>query len=207
MAAEAKQTTFKQAAQRWHEAHQSGWTNAAYAAEVLSSLERYAFPIIGNVDVGAIDRDAVLRVLEQKLRGEDGTFWTVHSQTADRTRNRIEKTLDFAVMRGWRGGDNPARWKGYLSQALPAPRKLAPVQHLDAMAYGELPKLMAALAADQTVAAQAARFVHHDGGKARRSHQGNLGQRDRSRRGRVDDSGIADEGKARASRPALGNGD
>jgi integrase len=159
MAAEAKQTTFRQAAQRWHEAHQSNWTNADYAAEVLSSLERYAFPIIGNLDVGAIDRDAVLRVLEQKLPGEDGTFWTVHSQTADRTRNRIEKTLDFAVMRGWRGGDNPARWKGYLSQALPAPRKLAPVKHMRAAHYSELPAVMAALAADQTVAAQAARFV------------------------------------------------
>jgi integrase len=157
--AEAKRVTFKQAATRWYEAHQSKWTNAAYATEVLASLERYAFDHIGKLDVSAIDRDAVLRVLEQKLPGEDGTFWTVRSQTADRTRNRVEKVLDFATVRGWRSGDNPARWKSFLDQVLPAPRALAPVKHLAATPYDQLPRVMAAMAADGTVAAKAARFT------------------------------------------------
>jgi integrase len=158
LAAEAKQVTFKQAAQRYHEAHQSSWTNAVYAGEVLSSLERWTYPVIGNLDVGAIGKDNVLHVLEQKCEGD--TFWHKYTVTADRVRNRIEKVLDFAAVRGWRSaGDNPARWKGHLSQALPAPRKLAPVKNMAAVSYADVPKLMAALAADPAVAAQAARFI------------------------------------------------
>jgi integrase len=155
--AEAKRVTFRQACLRYHEAHQSSWTNAAYANEVLSSLERYAFPLLANMDIAAVDRDSILRVLEQPVEGT--TFWLKRPQTADRTRNRIEWVIDFSTVRGWRAGDNPARWKNYLDQVLPAPRKLSPVKHLAALPYDQMPGLMTRLAADPTVAAVAARFT------------------------------------------------
>jgi integrase len=157
IAAEAKQVTFKQAAVRYHEAHEKGWS-AHHANEFLSSLERWAYPHIGSLDVAAVDKDAVLRVLEQQTR-EGGTFWVKRVVTADRVRNRIERVLDYATVRAWRSGDNCARWRSYLENVLPAPRKVASVKHLDAVPYGEVPQLMAKLAADESVTGKALCFV------------------------------------------------
>src|SRR5271167_3821249 len=50
----------------------------------------------------------------------------------DRVRNRIESVLDWATVRGHRQGDNPARWKGHLSEVLAAPSKIAKPQNLAA---------------------------------------------------------------------------
>jgi integrase len=157
IAAEAKQVTFKQAAERYHEAHEKSWS-AHYANEFLSSLERWAYAHIGSLDVAAIDKDRVLHVLEQQTR-EGGSFWHQRVVTADRVRNRIERVIDFATVRGWRSGDNPARWRGYLQQALPAPRKVASITHLAALPYAQVPALMATLAADETVDSKALRFT------------------------------------------------
>jgi integrase-like protein len=54
----------------------------------------------------------VLKVLEQPLRTGGGSFWVKRAVTADRAMNRIERVLDFAAVRGFRTGDNPARWRG-----------------------------------------------------------------------------------------------
>src|SRR6516225_6966225 len=42
IAAEAKQVSFRQAAERYHEAHEKSWTRH-YANEFLSSLQRWAY--------------------------------------------------------------------------------------------------------------------------------------------------------------------
>jgi integrase len=163
--AEATRLTFKQAAERCHEALAPGWSNAEHAHEFISSLRRWTFPLIGSLDIAAVGKDEVLRVLEQKLisrmSNDAGTFWTKRSQTADRTRNRIERVLDWAEARGFRpaGTPNPARWKGFLDQLLAKPRKIAPVKNMAAVPYDELPNVMAALAVDQNVAAQCLRFI------------------------------------------------
>ena len=49
--------------------------------------------------------------------------------------------------------------EGFLDQLLAAPRKIAPVKNMAAVPYPEVPAVMAALAADQNVAAQALRFI------------------------------------------------
>jgi integrase len=74
-------------------------------------------------------------------------------------RERIQRVIDFATVRGWRTGDNPARWKSFLDQVLAAPRSIRPVQNMRAVPYAEVPAVMAALAADQNVAAQCLRFI------------------------------------------------
>jgi integrase len=159
--AEAKRLTFKQAAERYHEAHAPSWTNAHHANEFLSSLERWAYPHIASLDIGAVDKDSILRVLEQQLPREGGTFWNKRAITADRTRSRIERVLDWAEARGFRpaGTPNPARWKGFLDQLLAKPRKIAPVRHMPALGFDQVPGLMAVLAADQSPASAALRFI------------------------------------------------
>ena len=39
--------------------------------------------------------------------------------TAGRVRGRVEQVLGWCTVRGHRSGDNPARWRGHLDQALP----------------------------------------------------------------------------------------
>jgi integrase len=55
-------------------------------------------------------------------------------------RLRLERTLDFARARGWRSGENPARWRGHLRDLLP--KRTDQRQHFKAVPFDELPKLM-----------------------------------------------------------------
>ena len=74
--------TFAEAAQRYFDQHEKKWTSASHRDQFLSSLRNYAFPIIGDMDVAAIQLADILRVIEP--------HWTTKSVTADRVRNRIE---------------------------------------------------------------------------------------------------------------------
>jgi integrase len=163
---EAKRHTFRETAVLCHKALEPGWSSDHHAAEFINSLERYAFPIIGPADIAAIGKHDVLRVLEQKLptriKGATGdVFWNARPVTADRVRSRIERVLSFAEARDWRpeGTPNPARWRGFLDTILAKPRSIRPVKPMRAVPYSEVPAVMAALAADPDVAAQALRLV------------------------------------------------
>ena len=60
--------------------------------------------------VDEIDTEAVLKVLQP--------IWERLPETAKRLRGRIEKVLDAAAVRGFRTGENPARWRGHLQSLL-----------------------------------------------------------------------------------------
>ena len=99
--------------------------------------------------VDEIGTDAVLAVLKP--------MWTAKPETASRLRGRIEAVLDAAKAQGYRSEENPASWRGHLSHLLPKRPKLTRGHHA-AMAYGDVPTLMATLRADDTVAARALEF-------------------------------------------------
>ena len=86
-AAFAKKLTFKDACTKYAAQHDVEWTSAKHAAEYLDSLRRYAWPIIGAMDVSEITVPDVLRVLEQQVTGTKrypgGVFWRVRTRTAD----------------------------------------------------------------------------------------------------------------------------
>ena len=123
----------------------------------------FAFPVIGNLSVAAIDTGLVLKVLEQKVDAERGypagPLWQARPETASRLRGRIESVLGWATVRGYRQGDNPARWRGHLSEALPARNANGKVEHHAALPYAELPAFMADLRKREGVAAQALEFT------------------------------------------------
>jgi integrase len=87
--------------------------------------------------------------LEQEVRDtpdrQASPLWTTKPETASRVRGRVEAVLDWARARGYRDGDNPARWRGYLDQLLPKKSKVRKVKHHAALPYGELPDFMVAL--------------------------------------------------------------
>ena len=112
----AKAVTFKQCAEAYINAHRAGWRNGKHAAQWGATLATYAYPIIGALPVQAVDTGLVLKVLEP--------IWTAKPETAGRVRGRIESILDFAKVRGYRDGENPARWRGHLDKLLPARSKV-----------------------------------------------------------------------------------
>jgi len=131
--------------------HESKWRNAKHREQWGVTLATYVYPIIGNLPVASIDTSLLLRVLEP--------IWNVKPTTAGRVRGRIEAILDWAGVRGYRSGDNPARWRGHLDQVLPAPGSIAKVEHHAALPYAELPGFLIALHEQQGIAARALEFA------------------------------------------------
>jgi integrase len=72
---------------------------------------------------------------------------------------RIEAVLDWATARGFRQGENPARWRGHLDKLLPARAKVRKVKHHAALPYDDLPEFTAALRAQDGVPARALEFL------------------------------------------------
>jgi integrase len=147
----AKAITFAQCAESYIAAHRAGWRNGKHAAQWPATLAAYAYPLVGTLPVQAVDTGLVLKVLEP--------VWTAKPETAGRLRGRLESILDYAKARGWRDGENPARWRGHLDKLLPARSKVRAVGHHAALPYGELPAFLANLRAQEGVAARALEFL------------------------------------------------
>ena len=69
-------------------------------------------------------------------------IWKDKPETASRIRGRIETVLDAAKARGYREGENPARWRGHIAQILPARTRLSRGHH-KAMPYEAIPAFVA----------------------------------------------------------------
>ena len=150
-AAVAAALTFEQAAERYIEANESGWKNSKHAAQWTATLKTYAYPRIGKIQVPTIDTSHIVGILEP--------IWTTKTETASRLRGRIEAVLDWAKVRGYRTGENPARWKGHLDHILPARTKVQKVKHHPALPYREVGAFMAALQTQEGMGARALEFA------------------------------------------------
>jgi len=67
--------------------------------------------------------------------------------------------IDWATARGYRTGENPARWRGHLQNLLPARSRVRRVQHHPALSYEEIGAFMAELREQEGTAARALEFV------------------------------------------------
>jgi len=157
-AAEAAPTmTFKQAVERTLEKKENEFRNDKHRKQWRSTLDTYASPVIGNMDVAAITTQDILRVLTQDTDG--GTLWESKTETASRLRGRIEAVLSQATVAGFRAGDNPARWAGNLKELLPKPSAIADKGNQPALAVAELPAWFAALRKRDGISARAIEFL------------------------------------------------
>ena len=147
----AKAVTFMECADSYIKAHRAGWRNSKHAAQWETTLKTYAGPVIGALPVQAIDTALVMKVVEP--------LWTTKPETASRLRGRIERVLDWAKVRGFRVGENPARWRGHLDHLLPTRSRVRKVEHHAALPYAELPSFLLALRERQGVAARALEFA------------------------------------------------
>jgi integrase len=148
---EMKSLTFNEAAAQYAAAHRAGWRSEKHSKQWLTSLATHASPIIGAMPVAAIDTPLVLKALEP--------IWTTKPETASRVRGRIESVLDWSKARGFRTGENPARWRGHLDHLLADRSKVRRVRHHPALAYDEMPEFMAKLRNVAGVGAKALTFL------------------------------------------------
>jgi integrase len=146
-AAAASSVTFREAALAVVSSREATW-NREHHRQWISTLEKFAFPTLGSLSTSAIDTPLVLRCVEP--------IWKSRQVTADRLRQRIEVVLNWAAARGYRGGDNPARWRGHLEHIL---KDDATVEHLAALPYFELPAFMQTLRRREGVAPRALEFT------------------------------------------------
>ena len=149
--------TFKQAVERTLEKKENEFRNDKHRKQWRSTLDTYASPVIGDMDVAAITTQDVLRVLSQDTDG--GTLWETKTETASRLRGRIEAVLSQATVAGFRAGDNPARWAGNLKELLPKPSAIAEKGNQPALAVAELPDWFASLKKRDGISARAIEFL------------------------------------------------
>lgn len=151
--AQASAITFKKAAVDYISHHESSWRNAKHAAQWLSSLDTWAFPYLGGLQLPDISTAHVLEVLRQPV-GEEGPFWSVRSETASRVRQRIEKIISAADVTVGLDRLNPARWE-VISQTLPKVSKVKRVKHHPALPWQRISAFMSELSLREGAAADA----------------------------------------------------
>jgi integrase len=146
-------TLFRDYAKAYIAKFKDSWKNPKYRRDFPNSLEAYAYPIIGDMDVADITLKDVVKVLEP--------IWSTKSETADRVRSRIEKILDAAAAEELRRADmvNPARWKGVVATQFPSKKKVRRVVHHPALPYELAPAFWESLKEDNSKGAQLLRFV------------------------------------------------
>lgn len=149
-AAKVAGTTFKDVATAYIAANEESWRNPKHRQQWRNTLDTYAYPVIGDLPVAEVETAHVLKIIEP--------IWRTKAETAARIRGRIETVLDSAKARGYRQGENPARWRGHLAQILPARTRLSRGHH-KAIAYAQVPAFVRALHKREAVAALALEFT------------------------------------------------
>jgi integrase len=142
--------TFEAAASAYYDQHAPKW-GAKSKTAFLDTLRDHVYPVFGQLPVDTIDTALVMRAIEP--------IWLGKHVTAGRVRGRVEAVLAWATVRGFRSGDNPARWENHLDQLLPVGGAIDKVVHHAAMPYAAVPSFVAALRRRQGIAPRALEFL------------------------------------------------
>ena len=147
----ARAVSFGDCSKSYIEARKAGWKNAKHAAQWSATLDAYVLPVIGKIPVQSVDVALLHKILEP--------IWTEKTETASRVRGRVESILDWATVRGYRTGDNPARWKGHLENLFPKRSEVQSVVHHPALPYGQIAAFLAILKSHEGSASSALKFT------------------------------------------------
>jgi len=143
--------TFAEAVEKYLEIKLKEFDNKKHGKQWRATLDKYATPVIGSMYVQSIEVRDILKVLQP--------IWQDKTETASRLRGRIEAVLSWATVTELRKGDNPARWKGNLSELLPKPSKIAKAGHHPALALKDVPDWWSSLEVREGMAAKALQFA------------------------------------------------
>ena len=129
--------TFSEAAHTVHETNKPRWRNGRHTSAWIQTLERHAFPKIGNKKIDKIGRTDVLSVLTP--------IWSTRPETARRVRQRMRTIFRWA-MANELIETNPAGEA--IDGALPSMPKVK--AHLRALPYQEVGSALKTVDASQT---------------------------------------------------------
>ncbi|HHQ4663834.1 TPA: tyrosine-type recombinase/integrase [Aeromonas veronii] len=120
--------TVEIAARQVHEQLLPGWRNPKHGKQWISTLEQYAFPIIGRQPINAITPAHIASVLQP--------IWLEIPETATRVKQRLHAVMAWA----WAHGFCQANPVDVVDNLLPAqPSKAIRTQHQPAMDWRILP--------------------------------------------------------------------
>ena len=148
---QASDKTFDWCVDAFIKAKAEEWRNPKHRQQWENTLASYCSPKLGKFAVRDIDLQHVLACLEP--------IWRTKNETASRLRGRIESVLDWATVRRYRTGDNPARWKGHLDKVLLAPSKIQKVKHHAAVPIDQMQAFITLLKTRDGYAARALEFA------------------------------------------------
>jgi integrase len=148
--AKAAAITFGEVADMYLAAYAASWSTKHHG-QWLSTLRDYVLPAIGALPVGSVATADVTRILEP--------LWREKTETAARVRGRVEAVLDYAKVRGWRDGENVARWRGHLALLLPPRSKVRRVVHHAALPWREIGAFMQRLRQNSSISARCLEFL------------------------------------------------
>lgn len=144
----AEARTFRAVAALCIAAEAPGWKNKRTGLLWKSSLEKHAFPTLGDVPVAEIDRAKVREAI-------DGV-WTTAPSIGRKVLRRIATVLRYAAAHGWRANDNPADARMLRHAGLPP---LPGGRKQPSLPWARLPAFMKALDAMPGFAPLALRLV------------------------------------------------
>ncbi len=124
--------TFKEAALKVHAEHAPSWKNAKHGAQWLATMDRHAFPSLGDVPVDQVTGPMVRDAL--------ASIWLTIPETARRVRQRIGTVLDWAHAKGYRASEAPMR---SISKGLPKQPKGH--EHFAALPWSDVPGFLVTL--------------------------------------------------------------
>ena len=122
--------TFRRAAEQTYEANRPRWRNGKHTVSWWQTLERHAFPILGDIPVDRIGREDVLQVLTP--------IWGVRMETARRVRQRIRTVLRWCMAHGY--VEHNVAGEAIDGALPPMPRQKS---HLRALPYHEVAAALA----------------------------------------------------------------
>lgn len=150
-AQQARGLTFARAMEAYLKIKLIEFDNDKHRKQWRASLDAYAVPTLGPMQVSEISVHEIAHALEP--------IWTTKTETASRLRGRIEAVMAWATVQGHRDGDNPARWRGNLDAILPKPSKVSKVAHHPALALADVSSWFADLRKRDGMATRALEFL------------------------------------------------
>lgn len=126
-AREAKKVipSFEEAARRVHAENIPTWKETKAVSQWISSLENYAFPLIGKKKLNDIRPSDIISVL--------APIWVEKHSTANRVRQRMSRVFDWAKTQEFITHENPVSG---IKQGLPKVK--GSISHFKAMPYDEV---------------------------------------------------------------------
>ena len=142
---------FKDAAHQAFQKKKHEFRSEKHAKQWMSAINTYAMPRLGNIPVDEISLTDILAVLEP--------IWITKNQTAKRVQQRLEFILTWSKISGYRSGENPAQWRGNLSELLANPNRLRSTAHHPALQISDARRWWSALSAFDGMGATALKLV------------------------------------------------